>query len=825
MAWKNELDRTVHESLRRAVDDKHPDLTRAIALANDLVALAPHRAPSHFALGMLEELMAGRTVVPAPAPTPAAGEADGEATVPGSPDLSSLVPSAEEDARRWRWLGRLDTAARMGRSERVLELSAEPTMDEAAARGVEGRVALRAVSRALLGSGHDARAYDLYLRHLAVAGDDAAKKDADGLVGDAVRRADDQIADGDEAGAYEALARALEFTQKAGLDGRAGAKIERKLGRSHQLAGRWEDASTAYRSALGRLDPEDRYRFVLHGDLALASLAVRGTLDLLPVEGRPGGAEAEAVLGSAGGDGEGESYNAIYTLGVLAYERGDWATAATRFREADRLMRETRAKARIVHARARFFLGACLLRQGATGEALAEAESYILRDAQAAALDASVKQPIFDLLALASPGGRLPGRMADSRGERHSEGRGPGRSDDRSERRPEDRPEGMAAAPGEAPPEGMEGPPRRERGRRGGRGRGEGRGGEGRGGGRGDGRAPAAERMDRYSGARDDRRPGLPPPAAASPAAMPGASGSAPVGSAAAHLAEARRVLDNDPHQALRSVDEAFKSRPTFEDWYAAYRIRLEALIRLQEQAEALRTYERFRAKLHERGRADRLEEMLLDASGPMAEVLEPHAHQAELVDLYESMPGRDRQFVDACVALASRHAEASSPTELRKAVSLLREAIARGGDEARARWEDVAAKARAAGVSIEGPAPDDVRALLLTMSPGARVLVVGGDESSRAHGERVAELGRRAGFLGSLVLGGARPSQRALAEVEEAVRDGVTAIVLLHTATPDLKEGVRRLAGALSLPVREIPYAGAASLEAELLTELGTLS
>ena len=806
MSWKNELDRTVHEALRRSLDDRHPDLGRAATLCNDFVSLAPSRAPSHFALGLLEELLEGRPVERAPDPAataPAAGTATTEGDPVAPPAPPTLVASPEGDARLWRWLGHLDTAARMGRGERVLALAGEPMMDEAAGRGVEGRLALRAVSRALLASGHDARAYDLYLRHLAVAGDEAAKKDADGLVGDAVRRADDQIADGDEAGAHAALARALEFTQKAGLDGRAGAKIERKIGRSHQLTGRWEEAAVAYRSALARLDPEDRYRFVLHGDLALASLKVRGTLDLLPVEGRAGGAEAEKVLGDAGGDGEGESYNAIYTLGVLAYERGDWAAAAVRFREADRLMRETRAKARIVHARARFFLGACLLRQGATGEALAEAEGYVLRDAQAAALEAAVKEPIFELLALASPGARLPGRGVAPRAEGHGEGR----------------PEApLGAAPREGDRE-----PRRERGRRGGRGGrgGEGRGGESRG---GDGRAPAAERMDRYAGGRDDRAPRAPSPMPPQEPAAASSAPQAPLSSAAAHLAEARRVLDNDPHQALRSVDEAFKSRPTFEDWYAAYRIRLEALIRLQEQSEALRTYERFRAKLHERGRADRLEEMLLDASGPMAEVLDAAGHQAELVDLYEAMPGRDRQFVDACVALADRHAEASAPTDLRKAVSLLREAIARGGDEASARWEDVAAKARAAGVVIEGPAPEDVRARLLAIGPSTRILVVGGDESSRAHGERLAEVGRRAGFTGALIVGGARPSQRALAEVEEAARDGATAIVLLHTATPDLKEGVRRLGGDLSLPVREIPYAGAASLEAELLTELGTL-
>jgi len=45
--------------------------------------------------------------------------------------------------------------------------------------------------------------------------------------------------------------------------------------------------------------------------------------------------------------------------------------------------------------------------------------------------------------------------------------------------------------------------------------------------------------------------------------------------------------------------------------------------------------------------------------------------------------------------------------------------------------------------------------------------------------------------------------------------------IVVLHTATPDVREGVRRLAAGLSVPVREIPYAGAVGIEPEVLAAL----
>jgi hypothetical protein len=185
-------------------------------------------------------------------------------------------------------------------------------------------------------------------------------------------------------------------------------------------------------------------------------------------------------------------------------------------------------------------------------------------------------------------------------------------------------------------------------------------------------------------------------------------------------------------------------------------------------------------------------------------------------------MPGRERPFVEACVALAREHAAAGTPFGLRKAVSLLREAVAKGGDEATALWPEIAAKAREAGVSVEGPTPEDVRARVGDR-PAPKVVVVGGDESTRAHAGSLEDVARRAGFTAHLVLGGARPPQRTLEEVEAAAR-GAAALVLLHGTTPDVREGVRRLSETLGVPVREIPYAGAASLEPEILTEVAAV-
>lgn len=809
------------------------------------------------------------------------------------PEPMPVLPDSPDGAcATWRWLGRLDAAARTGSVERVLEFAADPRLETVLGQPDAGRIALRTLGRSMLASDQEARLFELYARHLSATRDEGSLKDADTLLGDAVRKADDTLSDGDEAEALASLERLLAFAVGVGLEGRVAGKIERKIGRAHQLAGRFADATTRYRAALARLDADDRYRSVLQGDLALSALEVRGTLDLLPREGRTGTEEVERLLTEGGTGGEGESYNAIYTLGVLLYERGEYAKAAERFREADRLMRETRAKARIVHARSRFFLGACILKLGATPEQLVEAEEYIARDAQATALDPAVKQPIFDLLLSFVPDARIGGRGGDrgDRGDRGGRGRGRGRD---REPRGEDRPAGAAdddgfipvdealvdgvaagAPPGDGSGEGRGDDDRGGRGgrRRGRRGRG-GRGGGDRPGGGGAQTAAPSERMDRYSdgprpaverapdergvderapreGAsergdgrasgrggrggrgrgerRSERRPdeNAAPAAPVSTGSFDGVPPTAPTPAqaadtvAAGHLADARRFLDMDSHRALRSVDEAFKSKPGFEDWYAAYRIRLEALLRLGEMGEGVRTFERFRAKLHERGRAERLEELLLDATGPLGEMMDETRLSTELCDLYDTMVGRERPFVEAATALAGRLAESGDPRSLHEAVALLREAIAKGGDEAHTLWAEVGPKARAAGVPVDGADVDAVRARVAAHAGPTKVVVVAGDESSRPHERRLAALARGLGIEATFLMGGARPPARTLEDVASAV-EGAAAVLVLHNVGGDVREGVRALAKEREIACRELPFAGAAGFEPEVLAAL----
>jgi len=692
MPWKTEIDRLVHHLVVEAASGGPADVRRATRAIADLAELAPGRASTQFHAGALEEILTER--------------AEDEAV---QAQLEEL-PAAEDDgARRWRHLGRLDGASRGGRKERVHELMEDPLF-EASLDHPEGRVALRSVGRQLLREGEGDRAFELYRRHLAGVPEEGSRRDAEFLLEESLRRAD--RGDAPEEDTLDRLSRAAAFALEAGLDARAQSKVDRKLGRIHQLAGRGGDATECYRRALERLPEEDPYRSVLVGDLALATLGVRGTLDLLPCPEREHRAEAEEILRSGQG-GEGRSYNAIYTLGMLAYERGDWSAAADAFAEADRLMRENRAKARIVHARSRFFLGHCRLELGAQGEELEEAERAIVKNASAVSLDPELKGPVFDVLAEVSPGARIPGRAT---------GRGP-RSDA--------------------------------------------------------GRPTAAQ-----------------------------------------HLAAAREALQTDPHRALEHVDRAFKSRPDFETWYGAYRTRLEALVALGEREEALRTYERFRAKLYDRDALEPLEDLLREGAGLATDLFDPADHHAELADLYDALPDAGERFCAECMASAEANLASGDPVRILRALGLFREAASRGVEGAEAKVSEAMEAARAAG-SLEEPMPrKEIEDLLGAEEDPVRLVVVGGDKGRSHLVERFNGLASELGFEGEWIFTGVRPPYKTLREVAAATQDAD--VVLMHHALgPDMCREIRALGEKYDVPVREAGWLGTANLEAEVLASL----
>ena len=493
MPWKTEIDRLVHH----LVLDAAPGGSRGRAARR-----ACHRGPLRPRAGSH----------PRPTSTPVPSRRCSEAASkrkPCAPSSRSCPGLAGEGAERWRHLGRLDGASRGGHRERVRELMEDPLF-EASLDHPEGRVALRAVGRhaaarrrgraGLRPLPAPPRGGD---RRRAAAATPSSSSRSRSAVPTAATRSRKRRSSASSAprrsprrpASTPAPAARSTASSAACTNSPAAARTRRRATAARSTVCPRTIPTAACSSATSRWP---RW-----------ACAARSTC--CPSPTASGREEAEEIL-ETGQTGEGRSYNAIYTLGMLAYERGDYESGRRRaFREADQLMRENRAKARIVHARSRFFLGHCLLELGAEGEELDEAERAILKNASAVSLDPEIKGPVFDALVEHKPDARIPGRPA-------------------------------AAA------------------------------------------------------------------AAVASAARP---------SAAQHLEAARERLERDPHEALTLVDRAFKSRPDFETWFGAYRTRLEALLALDERDEALRTFERFRAKLYQRDALEPLAAVPRGGGGP----------------------------------------------------------------------------------------------------------------------------------------------------------------------------------------------------------------
>lgn len=692
MPWKTEIDRLVHHLVRDAAQGGPQDVKRATRAIADLAVLAPERPPTQFHAGALEEILGSRA------------EDESLAVL-----LEDLPAPGDDLGRRWRFVGRLDAAARQAGREHIHDLMDDPLFEESLAHP-EGRVALRAVGRMLLREGAGDTVFDLYRRHLGTVDEEGSRRDAEFLLEESLRRVD--RGDVTEEESLDRLQRAASFAEETNLAARARSKVDRKLGRVHQLAERSEEASGCYRRALDRLPEDDPYRSVLLGDLALTTLGVRGTLDVLPTPDRERREDAVKILESGEG-GEGRSYNAIYTRGMLAYELDDWEGAAGYLREADQLMCDNRAKARIVHARSRFFLGRCLLGLGVEGTDLEEAERLILKNASAVSLDPEVKGVVFDVLREQRPGARIPGR-GSSRGSR-----------------------------------------------------------------------------------ADATRPAAPQ-----------------------HLATARERLADDPNGALEYVDRAFKTRPDFETWFGAYRTRLDALLALGERDEALRTLERFRAKLYQRDEFESLEGFLKDPGGPAAALLDDADFHLNLADLYDVMPEREDDFREECLTCARACLESGEAERLARAVSLMREAAARDGEGAAESLEEATEVARSAGALEAEVSREEIEDLLQGEEEPIRLVVVGGGKGHQRQVERFRALAQEMGFEGDWIFTGVKPPYKTLREIAGAAQDS-DVILLHHALGPDMRREVKSLGERHDVPVREATWLGSTGIESEVLRGL----
>src|SRR5690606_22413535 len=99
---------------------------------------------------------------------------------------------------------------------------------------------------------------------------------------------------------------------------------------------------------------------------ALAALRLHDVGDLVPTPERPERAAAEACLAAI--DADAQVPDALYLLGMLAYEDGRWPLAIERFDASNRRLRRVAERDRERIAHTEFFLAAAILAGGRTEE-------------------------------------------------------------------------------------------------------------------------------------------------------------------------------------------------------------------------------------------------------------------------------------------------------------------------------------------------------------------------------------------------------------------------------------------------------------------------
>jgi len=269
--------------------------------------------------------------------------------------------------------------------------------------------------------------------------------------------------------------------------------------------------------------------------------------------------------------------------------------------------------------------------------------------------------------------------------------------------------------------------------------------------------------------------------------------------------------------RALQLVDKVFKSRPDFDAWFGAYRMRLVALVGLNEREEALRTYERFRAKLYQRDTFERIEGLLLEPAGPMAKLLDDESYSRELVDLYEVMPDREAKFVEHCIACATACLASGEPGGIACALGMMEAAAAQDPEAAVELLAQAKEAAAVAKLETEAPSPDEYKKTLANLDEEVHILLIGGDEGRKPHLERFQALQKRLGFEGSWVFTGSRPPRKTFEEIEDEAQE-TSAILLHHRADGAVRDQVRRLAQEMEIPLREASWLGVSGIESEVL-------
>src|SRR5690606_7558432 len=139
-----------------------------------------------------------------------------------------------------------------------------------------------------------------------------------------------------------------------------------EIGRRLLAVSEFDEAAAAFETAAAGADDRRALRSRCQLGRALAALRLPDVRDLVPTPHQPQRAAAEACLAAI--DADAQVPDALYLLGMLAYEDGRWPLAIERFDACNRRLRRVAERDRERIAHTEFFLAAAILAGGRTEE-------------------------------------------------------------------------------------------------------------------------------------------------------------------------------------------------------------------------------------------------------------------------------------------------------------------------------------------------------------------------------------------------------------------------------------------------------------------------
>ncbi len=277
---------------------------------------------------------------------------------------------------------------------------------------------------------------------------------------------------------------------------------------------------------------------------------------------------------------------------------------------------------------------------------------------------------------------------------------------------------------------------------------------------------------------------------------------------------------------AARAADRVLQVAVNLDQRIEAMRVLLTACNMRGDRGAAREVFFSMRDLLMQRGAFQELEN-LLENEEAVGQALDHLEVKCELVALYEEMEDKDLDRAMLKTAIARSLRARKDVDALREAHGLLKEVEIRFPELA---TDELGVLEKLLSLSDAAPADTDAGARAVESfrqqhGRAPRVLVVGGNERQRRHHPRFEELGGNWQFEGEWLMANYSSPQKAVNAINDRLKTGVDALVLLHWNRHETTEPALELARRAGIAARTVHYAGFTSLQVcltDMLERLG---